>query len=356
MISITKKCRWLIFLTLLSALIMINYMIMRKQQVLEATVSRSLVISAKEVSQEVPLEVVPSKVSSEVPSEVPSKVPPEVPSDVPPKVPSDIPPKVPSDVPSEEFNCFSTKLNDSALSINMVIVPFLDYDAPEERILWRQREYKYVMRKNLVHPLVQCIHILTTNYTSSVNLFKDLPNQRKLHVVEQSSIETTQIPFQYISDNLVGKDVMFANADIYLGEGFHHIDPQVMDQKKILYSLTRRVSPEERCNLDKRYITDTDLCTEKSYTGSHDVFLFRLHEPLPESFLKDLNFVLASPGVENVLIWLFKRNLHYCVLNPCTILETFHYHCSNLRNTEGKIRVNNHGKSGTSPFTTKLVC
>ena len=185
--------------------------------------------------------------------------------------------------------------------------------------------------------------------------FKDLPNQNKLIVSEVKSVDLARDPFEYFSQNLVGKDVMFANADIYLGGGFDRVDALLMSRQKIMYPLTRRVAQEERCNGNGDGVHMVDLCLDSPYIGSHDVLLFRLIEPLPEQFFMEMEFGLVSPGMENIVIWLFQNMLKYCTLNPCTILETFHFHCSNLRSDKGH-RVNTAGKSGLSGFTKNLVC
>ena len=155
--------------------------------------------------------------------------------------------------------------------------------------------------------------------------------------------------FEYISHNLVGTDVMFANADIYLGSGFENVDPIVMRENKIMYSLTRHVNKNEECG--ERY-----KCIGAKYVGSHDTFLFHLTEPIPESDLKILDYDLSSRGMENVLMWMFKTKLNYCVLNPCAMLITYHLHCTNLRTLHSKVRVTNATTFGWAPFTDKLVC
>ena len=237
------------------------------------------------------------------------------------------------------------------LSINLVVVPYLQYKAvSDEHIIAREKEYKTALQRNLNHELIRKVHVLTTNARETRHRFSGLANRSKLIVSELRSIDMMRDPFDYISQNLVNKDVVFTNADIYIGGGFDHVDPMVLSQQNIMYALTRQVDKEqkEKCNL-------TNLCTEKHYIGSHDTFLFHLTEPIPENALKHLEKGLISPGMENVLLWVFQNLLNYCTLNPCTILETFHVHCSHIRNKKGK-RVNHRGYSGWAPFTKKLVC
>ena len=256
--------------------------------------------------------------------------------------------------------CFiDSHRNSSLLSVHMVIAPFLQYtQASEDLIQERLKEYRYVLEKNLAHPLVQCVHVLTTNSTQTLQMFIGVANREKLMISEVKRLELARDPWEYISTNLLNKDMVYANADIYLGNGFQLVDPKVMSENRLAYALTRHVAPEERCNNTeehKKYTYDNLCLSIGYYIGSHDVFLLRLHNPLPPGFLSELNFELASPGIENVVIWLLQTKLKYCVLNPCRTLQTFHYHCSFLRNSKHR-RVNHHTNTGRAPFTENLVC
>ena len=70
----------------------------------------------------------------------------------------------------------------------------------------------------------------------------DLQNRHKVVVVESNQWDTMQGIFQYISDNLADKDVMYANGDIYLGNGFEKVDVNVLRKKNIFYALSRQGS------------------------------------------------------------------------------------------------------------------
>ena len=228
-------------------------------------------------------------------------------------------------------DCFSAKTDDGLVSIHMVIVPFLMYNASNEAILEREKEYKFVLQRNLAHPRVQCIHLLTTNYSETFQRFKNVENSNKLFISEVKSVEKARDPWDYISDRLLNKDVMFATADIYLGSGFEEIDSTAMEKEKIMYSISRHVAPEHytSCGKTSKNYFFRDICSR--YMGSHDGFLLRLREPLPEQFLLQLDFDLVRFGMECRVNWLFVKVLNYCVLNPCSILNLFHYHCSDLR-------------------------
>ena len=127
--------------------------------------------------------------------------------------------------------------------------------------------------------------------------FREFTNNSKLVIAEMKSVDVARDPWDYISQNLVGKDVMYANADIYLGKGFETVDPKVMGRQKIMYTPSRHMAPEHKTicktTVYKRYF-NKDLCSW--YIGAHDVFLFRLHEPLPEEFRQKLDFNLIRTG------------------------------------------------------------
>ena len=195
------------------------------------------------------------------------------------------------------------------LSINLVVIPYLHYNTTDERILEREEEYKTCLKRNLNHDLISRVHVLTTNAQKTLQRFKDLPNQNKLIVSEVKSVDLARDPWEYISQNLVGKDVMFANADIYLGGGFDRVDALLMSRQKIMYPLTRRGAREEKCGM-------ADYCLDKPYIGSHDVFLFRLIEPLPEQFFKELCTLSCPPYFNHLpppmfsLYWKDQQRFH----------------------------------------------
>lgn len=184
----------------------------------------------------------------------------------------------------------SSAIPNGSLGIHMVIIPFLRYGSSVNATLERESDYKLSLRKNLAHPQVQCIHILTINQTDMLVRFKDFASDNKVLISELKSVDRARDPFDYISQNLLGKDVMYANADVYLGEGFDKVNPEVMDQQKIVYALSRHNAPEyaTMCPKTSDKYFFRDLCQE--YIGSHDVFLFRSHKPLPELVLHQLDF------------------------------------------------------------------
>ena len=265
-----------------------------------------------------------------------------------------IPKEVPStDVVAMESTCPSAG-DDGSLSMNLVIVPFLRYGVNESATLEREKDYKLCLKKNLAHPLVQKIHLLTINSTDALIRFKEFTGNCKLVISEVASVDRARDPFEYISRNLVGRDVAFMNADIYLGEGFGKVDPAMMGKRNIMYSISRHVAPEHPtlCGKTSKRYYFRDLCVK--YMGSHDMHMFRLDEPLPEEFLEQLEFGLTKYGIENRIIWLFKNVLKYCVVNPCNVLRIYHYHCSDLRPSHKMKSLV--GRRLRSPPSNRLTC
>jgi hypothetical protein len=223
------------------------------------------------------------------------------------------------------------KMVSRTLAINMVVTPFLGYGGQNNTTLQREEEYKLCLRKNLAHPSVQHVHLLTTNSTDTQVRFKEFANNSKLVIYEVMSMDKGRDIFEYISQTLLHKDVMVINADIYLGDGFDRIDAAGMDQQNIMYAISRHQAPEQdsRCGREEKDFHSDDKC--QKYYGSHDAFLFRLHKPLTKEFLQYMDFPYPIRGMEGRMIWAFINVLKYCVLNPCSILKTYHYHCSHLR-------------------------
>ena len=216
--------------------------------------------------------------------------------------------------------------------------------------LQRVQEELFALQKNLNHSHVEMVHLLAENGTTLSNILRKegLGSWMwKIHIHEIGREPKMKDAFQYISDNLVNETVMFANGDIYLGKGFDKINVTEMGKQKIMYALTRHNSPEGNCT------TNAAACN-KPYVGSHDAFMINLVEQINETVFEEIDYEMATWGSENRLMWAFKTIMNFCLLNPCSTLETFHYHCSKTR--PERIRVNIDGKSALVPPTTRLTC
>ena len=199
------------------------------------------------------------------------------------------------------------------------------------------------------------VHIIAEDKTMVERYLKSqrLNNWDKIVVHHNSKPCTYRDVFKYISDYLQNKTVMFANEDIYLGKGFERVDPVMMRDSKIMYVPLRHNSPAfGRCQ-DKQKQSN---CSQK-YIGfkSYDSYLFHLKEPVNDAVLREIDFATNAYGLENRCVWAFKTFMHFCILNPCTVLQTFHIHCSGLHGAN-RICVDVGGKSAGGQVTTKLSC
>ena len=133
--------------------------------------------------------------------------------------------------------------------------------------------------------------------------------------------------FKYASDNLLRRNVMIMNADCYVDKGFERLNESILN-RKTMYALTRHETPE-----NVRLCKARDFCgPTATYHGSHDAFLFRLLEPLPSQLLDSIDYRPNMMGIEQVLIFNFKKYTQFNLKNPCKILHVVHHHCSQERN------------------------
>ena len=212
----------------------------------------------------------------------------------------------------------------------------------------RVKEVMYVLQKNLQHPLVISMHVIAANKTLLEKaLRKEGVGDDKFSIYDNSRPPTMKEVFQYVSDHLMNKIVVVSNGDIYLGSGFDRLNHTTMTEQRIMYALTRHHAPESNC-------TEGGALCSLPYYGSHDTFVFILKEPIPSDVLDELNYQLGSPGSENRLMWAFQTKLNYCLLNPCFVLKTYHFHCSGVRTSHERINIM--GKSATCPPSKLLVC
>ena len=260
----------------------------------------------------------------------------------------------PTEAPSlkDTYKYTSTELQINLVTFYHSITVFTRVDnhsvnSFEASFLQRVSEELFVLQKNLDHPLIAKVHILAEDEDRLVDFFmKNKINLQKIVVHSNGKVATMRDIFQYISENLVNKTAIFANGDIYLGDGFDRVNTTIMRDQRIMYALTRHHAPERNCS--------EEFMCNKPYVGSHDTFMIHLTEPIPHTFLEELEYEMSFWGSENRLMWLFRDKMDFCVLNPCNILQTFHYHCSGFRNN--RTRVNLNEKSALAAPTEDMTC
>ena len=171
------------------------------------------------------------------------------------------------------------------------------------------------------------IHILlerdTDHYTIEA---QNLPEDWKLKFHFLGRRMRYRDAFQYASNNLLRRNVMIMNADCYVDKGFERVDESILN-RKTMYALTRHETPE-----NVRLCNAKDFCGPTSkYGGSHDAFLFRLLAPLPSELLERIDYRPNIAGIEQVLMFNFRKYAQFNIKNPCKILHIVHYHCSGIR-------------------------
>ena len=254
------------------------------------------------------------------------------------------------------YDYVSTRHGNESVEIHVITNYPLMFESPWKddqtasdihQLRQRQIEIEDTLQRNLEHPSVTNVHLLVTQESAEKRLMTlPLHNKHKMLVQRITTMPKYRDFFEYASEKLLNRIVVFMNMDIYLGEGFELIDKTFLVQKKVSYALTRSGRVELRCNMMGR----RGYCGNK-YIGSHDTYIFVLTKPLTHSVLSELDYSMNVMGAENVLIWTLQKRLGMKVLNPCKILRTYHNHCVRIHGNF-RPRINNYrGKSVSAPET-----
>ena len=222
----------------------------------------------------------------------------------------------------------------------------------ENELADRQHEIEDSLQNNLNHPKVAAVHILYSHpaVMSYLHSLK-LKNSQKMVLVHLTRRDpTVGINLDYIQKYLKNKYVMLIHQDNFLGEGWEDIDFNMIRNKRLMYALTRHAITEKfPCNA-----AQTASCNQGlPYLGAHDSFFFFSDKSFPRKMLKEMDIVPSSSGLENVLIWYFRKKMNYKVINPCWKLKTYHNHCIPIWERRRE-RYNRKGKNGLAPFTMDL--
>ena len=129
----------------------------------------------------------------------------------------------------------------------------------------------------------------------------------------------------FASSHLLHKNVMILHADIYVHQGFEHLNETILSNKT-MYFLTRHamrgngsLCPHE---------ANEGTCDPKSrYVGSHDALLFRLLKPVSSEVLNKIDYRGNLYGIEQVLMFYLREYEGFKFKNPCKILQIVHRHC-----------------------------
>lgn len=121
----------------------------------------------------------------------------------------------------------------------------LDRAGQKELFQQRDRELLDVLQMNLNNPVVLAVHIIYQH------------EQVVQHISNQKLLRTHKLVFHHISNNPTYEDaviyigrflknqlVVLANQDVYLGQGWNYLDHEKINEKNIMYALTRHGKKE----------------------------------------------------------------------------------------------------------------
>ena len=181
-------------------------------------------------------------------------------------------------------------------------------------------------QKNLNHPLIKNVFILAEHWESVQFLQHiDFNNSSKLVIVWSKNGITHMDVFNYMFRCLQGEIAMFANSDISIGEGFQKVNPKIIRDNKLMYALTRHST----------YYDTYGTCNEKFWLGAIDSYYFYVRRFNSTDFKLISSINKNEAGTENVIIYMFREELGWTVINPCKILKTYHQHKVNARRDKG---------------------
>lgn len=226
-----------------------------------------------------------------------------------------------------------------------------DEDPPtDQQVEARMAEVVDCLQKNLNHKVISFVHVLvlreeTINYLQSL----ELSNSYKLIIHKNEESPTLMHEVNYATKYLEGKAVIISHQDNYLDGGWEKVNHTVLKTKRLLYAITRHPSPS-KCSATT---TAAHCGQDYPYMGSHDTFVFYVSRALPSHKLVEIDVTPNMSGIENVLIWIFRRRFQYKVMNPCKVLIVHHSHCVSIREM-GRERINVRGKNALVYFTDQL--
>lgn len=252
----------------------------------------------------------------------------------------------------------------------------LDQEVDKHDRLLRQLEYTEALIENLIHPAVECVHIMLERAEDEAFIMQQIlaypyasrfagfiPKeedggadhaQRLWRYVNQSDrVRFVQLgrwmlyadAFGYARRELPGRLCVIQNGDISLSLARQHVQAYRRlvssavtgsDKQSLLVSAHghSKVFILSRSHLELPSCPTTVVrnCAKAALIGSYDTYIFI--SPLPEILEWQTPMPQNIWGAENRVIWALKC-LNISVTNPCLELVTVHHHCkSSFRPTQ----------------------
>ena len=200
--------------------------------------------------------------------------------------------------------------------------------------------------------MIANVHVLvfgeeTITYLDSLKL----ANSHKLRLHSNGKWPTILDQLMYASKYLQGKMVVMCHQDNYIGKGWEKVNHTLLMRKRLMYALTRHPAP----SMCPGSATSFNCRENNTYVGSHDAFVFYVRRPIDRKAFIELDVTPNLNLMENALMWIFKKRLHYTILNPCKVLIVHHMHCIAIREAKRKnIKAYKKGMYLRVPFTDQL--
>ncbi len=206
----------------------------------------------------------------------------------------------------------------------MILLQGLYHD-PDAR---RRGELRECLRRNADNNLLQEIHVFSEDAVESVDLQSDpLFSLDKMRLIPHRRRMTYRDFFNYANQNLPGRKVIIANADIFFDQSLALLENYDLDGKLLCLS---------------RWEMKPDGSTVFfEHPASQDAWIFRT--PI-RKFRSDIH--LGLPGCENRLAWEAKH-AGLKLSNPGRSIHANHLHMSHIRRYTERQRV--HGATQSVP-------
>jgi len=203
-----------------------------------------------------------------------------------------------------------------AQSDNFVMITSLYNEKEEARIA----EYVVCMEKNLVHPLIDTIHVLydTAKDDSEESILLDYLRSKKVIIHYIQGRPTYHECFELANTLHPGRRIIIGNADIYYNETLGLLDTYDLADKFL--ALTRWNVQED--GSIKIYMWPNN----KEAIGSQDVWIFKT----PIKPFKDQSVTIGVPHCDARIAYQAKQS-GLTVLNPCLSIQACHVHLSGIR-------------------------
>lgn len=198
----------------------------------------------------------------------------------------------------------------------------------------RRYELVAVLHMNVINPAITQIHFIQN--TNHCTIYDDIQIDRQFPVdllrkklvifydrnsLVQSERLVIHQAFQYANRYLSRGYIVLLNLDIFFDQSLLILRSRsLLNSKTILYL--------SRYEIDPSITTLGSQCSDESYVGSHDSFIFQT--PIDEHLARKFPFEIGTWHVEVKLIYEFLE-ADYIVRNPCKTIRIWHFHSSQIR-------------------------